>query len=54
MVFTNHYSSPGQESADNARVWDVYQQRAIKDDDDLMEGANETINIVLVFVRTCY
>jgi hypothetical protein len=41
----------GQESSDTARVWDVYQKRAIENDNDLLEGSNETFNFLLVFVR---
>ncbi|KZV90718.1 hypothetical protein EXIGLDRAFT_648927, partial [Exidia glandulosa HHB12029] len=39
----------GQELADNARVWKVYRDEAIQHDDGLLDGWNNTIDILLTF-----
>ncbi|KZV99764.1 hypothetical protein EXIGLDRAFT_215288 [Exidia glandulosa HHB12029] len=39
----------GHEMDDSARVWKVYRAHATSHDDALLEGWNETINILLVF-----
>ena len=42
----------GQELNDNARVWKVYRDEAIQHDDGLLQAWNNTINILLTFVRS--
>ncbi|KZV89312.1 hypothetical protein EXIGLDRAFT_838617 [Exidia glandulosa HHB12029] len=39
----------GQELADNARVWKVYRDEAMQHDDGLLDGWNNTIDILLTF-----
>lgn len=41
----------GEEAADNARVWKLYRDSCNDRDQDLLEGWNDTINILLIFVR---
>ena len=40
----------GEEATDNARIWKVYRDRAQAEDQDLLEGWNNTLNILLIFV----
>jgi len=47
---TGHYS-PGEAAGDNGRVWKIYRDRVKDIDDDLIEGWNDTLNTLLVFVR---
>jgi len=46
-----HHCSPGEAAGDNGRVWKIYRDRVEKVDDDLLEGWNDTLNMLLVFVR---
>lgn len=42
----------GDEAGPNARVWRVYRDRATEGDDDLIEGWYDTLNMLLIFVRS--
>jgi len=41
---------PGEAAGDNGRVWKIYRDRVKVIDDDLLEGWNDTLNVLLTFV----
>jgi len=45
------HCSPGEAAGDNGRVWKIYRDRVKVIDDDLLEGWNDTLNVLLTFVR---
>jgi len=45
------HCSPGEAAGDNGRVWKIYRDRVKDIEDDLLEGWNDTLNMLLVFVR---
>ena len=45
------HCSPGEAASDNGRVWKIYRDRVKDIDDDLLEGWDDTLNMLLIFVR---
>jgi len=41
----------GEEASERARVWNVYRDRVKDIDEDMLEGWDETLNVLLLFVR---
>ncbi|KAH7090863.1 hypothetical protein BKA62DRAFT_98793 [Auriculariales sp. MPI-PUGE-AT-0066] len=39
----------GEESSDNARVWRIYRNRATEKDEDIIDGWNKTLDVLLIF-----
>jgi len=42
----------GEEAAPNARVWRIYRDRATEGDNDLIEGWQDTLSMLLIFVSS--
>jgi len=41
----------GEETSSNARVWRIYRDRANDADQDVVDGWNKTLDVLLIFVR---
>ena len=41
----------GEETSENARVWRIYRDRANDEDQDVIDGWNKTLDVLLIFVR---
>lgn len=50
MLTTDHTRRFGEEAADDARVWRIYQDRATDRDEVQIDGWNQTLDILLLFV----
>ena len=40
----------GQETADDARVWQIYHDNVVPDDEETMTGWTDTLDQILIFV----